>query len=158
MPAPLAHIEGGDQLANGVDALIRFTPMSRSAMREVVTDALERLRRDLSCQQIGLSASKGAVRFVADRLVDQGDGVAPLARLLRDRVLMPAIKLARAVPDSRAELTVAVRKGRIEVEHVAQQHGLPSHARRDDRSLDARDGRMAEVLTVTETQTGRQPQ
>lgn len=86
------------EFLNRVDDLILFHPLNKKELREIVALQVRRVQKRLAEQKIGLSISKTALDFIAQRGYDPAYGARPLKRAIQRELENPiATKILESV-------------------------------------------------------------
>lgn len=75
------------EFLNRIDDIIMFTPLSKSAIRDVVALQMEQIKKMLSNQHITVDATEDAIDYLADKGFDPQYGARPIKRLIQKEVL-----------------------------------------------------------------------
>ena len=75
------------EFLNRIDDIIMFTPLSKSAIRDVVALQMEQMKKMLSNQHITVDATEDAIDYLADKGFDPQYGARPIKRLIQKEVL-----------------------------------------------------------------------
>jgi ATP-dependent Clp protease ATP-binding subunit ClpA len=74
------------ELLNRLDGIVRFGSLGREQVARIVRLELEKVRRSLSEQEIGLEVTDGAVDWLAERGFDPVFGARPVKRVIQREV------------------------------------------------------------------------
>ncbi|HEY9763426.1 MAG TPA: ATP-dependent chaperone ClpB [Trichocoleus sp.] len=77
------------EFLNRVDDLILFHPLTKKELRSIVALQVQRVRKRLAEQKIGLEVSKGALDFVAQSGYDPSYGARPIKRAIQRELENP---------------------------------------------------------------------
>ncbi|MFC6171525.1 ATP-dependent chaperone ClpB [Loigolactobacillus jiayinensis] len=80
------------EFLNRIDDIIMFTPLSLSDVQAIVVKLLEQLEQRLTDQEITLTISESAKKWLADKGYDPAFGARPLRRFITRKVETPLAK------------------------------------------------------------------
>jgi len=75
------------EFLNRLDAVVIYRPLSPEVLKKIVDIQIEALRRRLSEQEIAISFSEKAKKYLAEKGYDPVFGARPLKRLINDQIL-----------------------------------------------------------------------
>ncbi|MFO7905454.1 MAG: AAA family ATPase [Planctomycetota bacterium] len=103
------------EFLNRIDRIICFNPLSRSVMRRILDCLVEEMADNLRARGVDLTV-RDAVREALVREAGTDQGVPPMKRLLRDRILNRVVELmVHEAPGASFQVVAELRDERIEV-------------------------------------------
>jgi ATP-dependent Clp protease ATP-binding subunit ClpC len=94
------------EFLNRIDAVVVFHSLAKDQIRQIVELELDRVRKQLSEQEIELEVTEAAMDLLGDRGYDHTYGARPLRRIIQNLIEDP---LAEGVLDSRFQAGSTVR-------------------------------------------------
>jgi ATP-dependent Clp protease ATP-binding subunit ClpC len=94
------------EFLNRIDAVVVFHALAKEQIRQIVELELDRVRKQLSEQEIELEVTEAAMDLLGDRGYDHTYGARPLRRIIQNLIEDP---LAEGVLDSRFQAGSTVR-------------------------------------------------
>jgi ATP-dependent Clp protease ATP-binding subunit ClpC len=94
------------EFLNRIDAVVVFHSLAKEQIRQIVELELDRVRKQLSEQEIDLEVTEAAMDLLGDRGYDHTYGARPLRRIIQNLIEDP---LAEGVLDSRFQAGSTVR-------------------------------------------------
>jgi len=94
------------EFLNRIDAVVVFHSLAKEQIRQIVELELDRVRKQLSEQEIELEVTEAAMDLLGDRGYDHTYGARPLRRIIQNLIEDP---LAEGVLDSRFQAGSTVR-------------------------------------------------
>jgi ATP-dependent Clp protease ATP-binding subunit ClpC len=94
------------EFLNRIDAVVVFHSLAKEQIRQIVELELDRVRKQLSEQEIDLEVTEAAMDLLGDRGYDHTYGARPLRRIIQNLIEDP---LAEGVLDSRFQSGSTVR-------------------------------------------------
>jgi ATP-dependent Clp protease ATP-binding subunit ClpA len=77
------------EFRNRLDARIRFAPLSREIMEQIVIKFIGELQAQLGARKVTLELSSEAVAYLAEKGYDPAFGARPLGRVIQDQLKQP---------------------------------------------------------------------